>query len=45
MAGLLIDLQIAEIAEKTVKKIIPHVLNDRDSGNWFSFSFILNKIQ
>lgn len=44
MAGLLIDLQIAEIAEKTVKKI-PHVLNDRDSGNWFSFSFILNKIQ
>lgn len=44
MAGLLIDLQIAEIAEKTVQKI-PHVLNDRDSGNWFSFSFILNKIQ
>lgn len=44
MAGLLIDLQIAEIAEKTVKKI-PRVLNDRDSGNWFSFSFILNEIQ
>lgn len=44
MAGLLIDLQIAEIAEKTVQKI-PHVLNDSDSGNWFSFSFILNEIQ
>lgn len=38
MAGLLIDLQIAEIAEKTVKKI-PHVLNDRDSGNCFFFLF------
>lgn len=44
MAGLLIDLQIAEIAEKTVQKI-SHVLNDSDSGNWFSFSFILNEIQ